>query len=63
MTDRPDWPFEAWLKIAVMQLGLSPSEFWNMSLIDWFALTQASAPLAMRKADPIKLEDDYEQFR
>jgi len=63
MMDKPDWPFDAWLKIAVMQLGLSPAQFWNMSLIDWFTLTQKSAPLAMRKADLIKLEDDYEQLR
>lgn len=61
MTDKTDWPFEAWLKISVMQLGLSPDVFWDMSLMDWFALTQASAPQAMRKADLIKLEHDYEQ--
>ena len=65
MTDKsentPDWPFKAWLKIAVMQLGLSPLEFWEMSLTDWFALTQTSAPLAMRKSDLIKLEQDYER--
>jgi len=56
-----DWPFEAWLKIAVFQLGLSPKAFWEMSLKDWFALTRISAPNAMRKDDLIKLEQDYEQ--
>lgn len=61
MTDKTNWPFDAWLKIAVMQLGFSPKEFWQMSLIDWFALTKTSGPSAMRKSDLIKLEEDYEQ--
>lgn len=56
-----DWPYEAWLKIAVMQLGLSPQDFWQMSVMDWFALTKASSPRVMSKADLIKLEHDYEQ--
>jgi len=61
MTRETDWPFEAWLKIAVMQLGLSPQDFWQMSVMDWFALTKPSFPRAMSKADLIKLEHDYEQ--
>ena len=60
MNQPHDWPFEVWLKIAVMQLGLTPSEFWQMSLIDWFAITRASRPSAMTKTDLIKLEQDYE---
>jgi len=60
MAETQDWPFEAWLKIAVMQLGLSPKEFWEMSLCDWFALTQTTVPRAMCSADLIKLEQDYE---
>jgi len=55
-----NWPFEAWLKIAVMQLGITPKEFWKISLIDWFALTRQSAPQAMRQRDLIKLEQDYD---
>jgi len=61
MMDKTDWPFEAWLKIAVLQLGLSPAQFWEMSLLDWFALIQNSAPSAMSKNDLMKLEHDYEQ--
>lgn len=60
MTDNEDWPFDAWLKIAVMQLGLSAEAFWKMSLIDWFALARNTAPSAMHKEDLIKLEMDYE---
>ena len=37
------WPFENWLKIAVTQLGLSPSEFWQLSLHDWRGLTASNA--------------------
>ena len=59
-SDTSDWPFESWLKIAVLQLGMSPCEFWEMSLMDWFAVTKISAPKAMRKSDLIKLEQEYE---
>ena len=61
MKNETNWPFEVWLKIAVMQLGISPSEFWQMSLMDWFSIAKTSAPKAMRKSDLIKLEQDYEQ--
>ena len=54
------WPFEAWLKIAVMQLGLTPTEFWNLSLVDWFALTRSSGPRAMTKDELIKMEAVYD---
>ena len=54
------WPFDAWLKIAVLQFGLSPEDFWKMSLKDWFVLTRSTALKPMRKSDLIKLEQDYE---
>ena len=60
MKNETDWPFEAWQKIAVIQLGISPSEFWQMSFMDWFSIAKTSAPKAMRKSDLIKLEQDYE---
>ena len=63
MANNENWPFEVWLKIAVLQLGLSAEAFWNMSLMDWFALTRHTAPSAMRKEDLIKLEMDYEHGR
>ncbi len=61
MNGNTNWPFDAWLKMAVMQLGLTPRDFWEMSLIDWFALTKTSSTHAMNKADLMKLEQDYEQ--
>ena len=54
-----DWPFEAWLKIAVMQLGLSPSEFWQISLIDWLAITRPHRRAVMTKETLLKMEQDY----
>ena len=60
MKNETDWPFEAWQKIAVIQLGISPSEFWQLSLMDWFSVTKTSAPKAMRKSDLIKLEQEHE---
>ncbi len=38
-----EWPFDLWLKYAVKVLGLSPSEFWDMSVRDWLALTAVSS--------------------
>ncbi len=60
MKNDAGWPFEVWLKLAIIQLGLTPENFWKMSLIDWFALTRTSAPSAMLKSDLYKLEQDYE---
>jgi len=33
-----EWPFDMWLKTAVRSFGLSPGEFWQMSVRDWLAL-------------------------
>lgn len=63
MKNEADWPFEAWLKIAVMQLGLSPEAFWKMSLGDWFSLTHIRAPEVMGLEDLIKMERDYEHAK
>lgn len=50
--DRGDaWPFDAWLKMAVYRFGLSPGEFWQMSMRDWRVLT------GMDKADHLTRND------
>ena len=61
MKHEADWPFQAWLKIEVFQLGLSPENFWEMTLKDWLALTETPASNALNKSDLIKLEREYEQ--
>lgn len=41
----PRW--QAWLAFGVVRLGLSPSEFWALSLTEWLALVGAvSGPAA-----------------
>ncbi len=59
-TENKDWPFEAWLKIALIQLGLSPRDFWAMSLADWFALTRSKDGPRLTQTDLDKMEQDYE---
>ena len=59
-TQNKDWPFEAWLKVACIQLGLSPQDFWAMSLADWFALTRSQTPTRLTQTDLDKMEQDYE---
>lgn len=60
LSDNQNWPFEAWLKIAVFHLRFTPAEFWQLSLTDWFALTRNTQAAAMTKDALIKLELDYE---
>ena len=60
MTPPPNWPFEAWLKIAVMQLGLSPRDFWSLSLSDWFLLTRPARYIGLSRKALLKMEQDYE---
>jgi len=35
---KKSWPFTEWLDLAVRHYGLSPSEFWQMSVKDWLSL-------------------------
>lgn len=55
-----DWPFEAWLKLAVIRMGLTPREFWALSLTDWFALTRSQTVPRLTQTDLDKLEQDYD---
>jgi len=48
-----NWPFEAWLRLAVGGFRLSPQQFWDMSLRDWLALTRAETTQAM-SADELR---------
>ena len=34
-----EWPFEAWLRLGVQMLRLTPEQVWQTSLCDWMALT------------------------
>lgn len=41
MSAENNWPFEAWLRLAVRGFRLSPQQFWDMSLRDWLILTRS----------------------
>jgi len=56
----PDvWPFNAWLKLAVIRYGLTPSEFWQMSVHDWRVLTQSTEAKPMRRSEFDALTQKY----
>jgi len=53
------WPFEKWLRLAVIHLKLSPEDFWNMPVRDWFWLCRNA------QNTPVSLDDFqslFEQF-
>lgn len=37
------WPFDLWMKYAVRALGLSPEQFWSVTIADWLCLMPKSA--------------------
>lgn len=53
------WPFSAWLKLAVMRYGLTPSEFWQMSVHDWRVLTQSTEPKPLTRTELGALTQQY----
>jgi len=38
------WPFDIWLRLVVLHMHLSPQDFWDMSVRDWFALCHRNTP-------------------
>jgi len=48
-----DWPFEAWLTLALRGFGLPPDAFWAMSLRDWLSVTRTDGAQAMRRAESV----------
>jgi len=53
------WPFDIWLRLAVLHMHLSPQEFWEMSVRDWFALCHRAVPAQFSKIDLKDLMDDF----
>lgn len=51
MNEPQEWPFAAWLDVAVRIFGLSPQSFWAMSLFDW--LTLISQRTGEAKSQPL----------
>jgi len=46
-----EWPFDMWLKTAVRGFGLSPREFWQMSVCDWLALIAGAGEHGMGREE------------
>lgn len=53
-----EWPFDIWLRAAVTNFGIPPSEFWVMSLHDWLVLT-GDHPPALSRASLEQLMEIY----
>ncbi len=56
---KDEWPFDAWLKLAVSVYHISPRAFWQMSVRDWLALTRSDKAPAMNAAELVKLHKQY----
>lgn len=50
------WPFDTWLRIAVIRFGISPDAFWKLSLHDWRSLTRTEGmtPLPREAFDALR---------
>ncbi len=53
------WPFDLWLRYAVLRLGLSPDAFWAMSVADFLALMRTTQTTPMNRADLGQLMNIY----
>ncbi len=54
-----EWPFDLWLKTAVRGFGLSPTDFWQMSMRDWLALLAGTSQQGLLRTDLDTLMDTY----
>lgn len=54
-----NWPFEAWLKLAVIHMKISPENFWGMPVRDWLWLCRASQKQAVSLTDFQSLFDQF----
>ena len=59
MSEPTNWPFKAWLRLAVLQMGQTAESFWSMDVIDWFTLCKRQGVKAM---SPAEFEDLQKQF-
>ncbi len=57
--DQVVWPFDLWLKTAVRGFGLSPIEFWAMSVRDWLSLLSNQTEQGLGRTEFSKLMGTY----
>ncbi|CAM3830085.1 phage tail assembly chaperone [Litorimonas haliclonae] len=51
MSEKLNWPFEVWLRLAVLQMGQTPETFWSMEVIDWLTLCKKGEGQGLSLAD------------
>lgn len=44
-------PFHDWLRLAVLRFGLTPADFWQLSLKEWTGLMVPETPSVLPRAD------------
>ena len=63
MEKSPEWPFSTWLDLAVRVFGLTPKEFWELTLLDWLMLlSQTESRMTARPMNRHKLSDLISSF-
>lgn len=55
----PDWPFDAWLRLAVSAYRLTPQAFWTLSVRDWLVLTRTQSTPSLDRTAFEKLQAAY----
>ncbi len=58
-----DWPFDTWLRLAVLHMHMSPQDFWNISVRDWFALCHRQEAKQFSQINLAKLMQDFPDSR
>ncbi len=53
------WPFDIWLKTAVRGFGLSPAEFWQMSVRDFLVLISGTGDHGIEREKFDELMNTY----
>lgn len=59
MSEPLKWPFETWLRLAVIQMGLTPETFWEMDVIDWLTLCKKEMKSVLSLADFEALQKQF----
>lgn len=59
MSETSNWPFQIWLRLAVLQMDLTPDNFWNMDVIDWLTLCKKDESKALSLTDFRALQDQF----
>jgi len=59
MSEKLNWPFKIWLRLAVLQMGLAPETFWSMDVVDWLTLCKKGESKGLSLADFEALQKQF----